>query len=368
MSNLFESTRINGMTLANRFVRSATWEGMAAEDGAVTPKLIDTMAVLARGGVGLIISGHAYIRPEGQAGPGQLGIYRNELLDGLKEMTAAVHDTGGKIVAQLAHAGHFAAKHLSGLTPWVVSDYEGLAKSPRHEITVEEVAELTEAYAAAAVRAKAAGFDGVQLHAAHGYLLSQFLSPLFNRRTDDYGGSIENRRRIHMEVVRAVRAAVGDDYPILVKINGQDYAEGGLAVKDAIAAAAGMAEAGLDAVELSGGLLTGGRRSPSRPGIKSAEREAYFREDALAFKKEIDLPLILVGGMRSFEVAESLVADGVADYISMSRPLIREPDLIGRWASGDRSRALCKSDNLCFGPGLEGHGIYCVTEQREQSR
>jgi len=366
MGKLFEKSSINGLELANRFVRSATWEGMAADDGSVTPRLIDTMTALAKGGVGLIISGHTYVSPEGKAGPWQLGIYRDELVEGLRDLTTAVHDSGGVIVAQLAHAGNFAAKQLTGLPPWVASDFEGLAKSPRHEITRTEVGELSQKYADAARRARDAGFDGVQIHAAHGYLLSQFLSPIFNRRTDEYGGDVNRRARIHLEVLHAVRQAVGASYPVLIKMNGQDYADNGLTIEDAVAAGTLLADAGLDAIELSGGLLTGGKLSPSRPGINKAEKEAYFRADARAFKDAIDIPLILVGGMRSLNVAESLVEEGLADYISMCRPLIREPGLIGRWQSGDRGEARCKSDNLCFGPAMKGDGIYCVIEEREK--
>ncbi len=368
MSRLFESSEINGMKLANRFVRSATWEGMAGVDGAVTPKLIDTMTALARGGVGLIISGHTYIRQEGQASPWQLGVYKDDLIPGLREMTDAVHAVGGKIVMQLAHAGHFAPEKLSGQIPVVASNYEGLSKTPRKELTVQDIQDLIAAFADAARRAKSAGFDGVQIHAAHGYLLSQFLSPIFNRRVDGYGGSIENRARIHVEVVKAVRKVVGKEFPVLVKLNCQDFAENGLSLEDSLVTGELLAQSGLDAIELSGGLLTGGKLSPSRPGIHSADKEAYFREELRAFKKRIAIPLILVGGNRSFEVSEELVAAGTADYIAMSRPLIREPDLISRWKSGDRRRAACKSDNLCFGPGLEGRGIYCVTEAREKTK
>lgn len=368
MSRLFDGTEINGMKLANRFVRSATWEGMASPEGAVTPRLIDTMAALARGGVGLIISGHTYIRQEGQAGPWQLGVYEDSLIAGLRDMAAAVHDAGGKIVMQLAHAGHFAPEKLTGRIPVVVSDYEGLSRSPRKELTTQDIHDLVAAFADAAGRAKSAGFDGVQVHAAHGYLLSQFLSPIYNRRSDGYGGSIENRSRIHVEAIQAVRKAVGRDYPVLIKMNCADFAENGLSLEDSLIAGEILADAGLDAIELSGGLLTGGKLSPSRPGIHSPDKEAYFREELSAFKKKIRIPLILVGGIRSVEVAEKLVADGSADYIAMCRPLIREPDLVQRWQAGDTRRAECKSDNLCFEPGREGRGIYCVTRERETTK
>ena len=218
-SPLFESSTINGMNLTNRFIRSATWEGMATEDGRVTPKLIDTMVDLAKGAVGLIVSGHTYVSREGQASPWQLGIYDDSLIDGLRSMTDAVHAAGGKIVAQLAHAGHFALEKAIGTPPMVASNFEGLARTPRTELSVADIQCLKSAYTEAAQRARSAGFDGIQLHSAHGYLFSQFLSPWFNRRTDDYGGTLDNRVRIHVETIRAIRKAVGSDWPLLVKMN-----------------------------------------------------------------------------------------------------------------------------------------------------
>ncbi len=368
MSRLFESTKIGNMTLANRFVRSATWEGLAGEDGSVTRELKDVMANLAKGGVGLIISGHTYIRPEGQAGPKQMGIYKDELIGGLKELADTVHENGGRIVLQMAHAGNFAAEQFVKELPWVPSAYEGLAKSPRKEMSKEDIHALTISFADAARRAKEAGFDGVQIHSAHGYLLSQFLSPIFNRREDEYGGAIENRCRIHVEICKAIRKTAGQDFPVLIKLNCRDFAQNGLETEDSLAAGKMLAEAGIDAIELSGGLLTNAKLSPSRMAIKSPDKEAYFQEDALRFKQEVPVPLILVGGMRSFEKAEEMVEKGVADYISMSRPLIREPNLIQRWKQGDRRKAECVSDNLCFRPGFEGRGVYCVTREREQSK
>jgi len=368
MRVLFETSEINGMKLANRFVRSATWEGMASEEGAVTPQLIRTMKDLSEGGVGLIISGHAYVSPEGQAGPWQLGIYKDELVEGLREMTDTVHQAGGKIVAQLAHAGAFGVQKLSGLTPHVVSYFEGLSKSSRHEMSKKDIKTLIFKFAEAAERAKEAGFDGVQLHSAHGYLLSQFLSPAYNRRTDEYGGPIENRVRIHLEILKAIRNRVGNDYPVLIKINSQDHVEGGLTLADSIAASKMIAKAGINAIELSGGTILSKKLSPSRVGINKQEKEAYFRQAAADYKNQIDVPLILVGGIRSLDVAGQLIKDNIADYISMSRPFIREPALINRWRSGDTAPAKCKSDNLCFGPALEGKGIHCVVEELEKNK
>jgi 2,4-dienoyl-CoA reductase-like NADH-dependent reductase (Old Yellow Enzyme family) len=368
MSKLFETSEINGMKLANRFVRSATWEGMAADDGACMPKLIGLMVNLAKGGVGLIITSHAYVSPEGQAGPWQLGVYKDELISGLTEMTKAVHDHGGEIVMQLAHAGYFANAKLTGQTPIAPSNAEGFAKGPRQEMTADEIQGVVKAYGAAAKRAQTAGFDGVQIHCAHGYLLSQFLSPAFNQRKDEYGGDILNRARALIEVLREIRQVVGKDYPVLVKMNCQDFIENGLQPEDSLQAGKMLVENGIDAIELSGGVLIGGKLRPSRLGIKSEEKEAYFQNEARTFTREVNVPLILVGGNRSFQVAERIVNEGVADYISLCRPLIREPDLVNRWKSGDLSKAACVSDNMCFEPAMKGDGIYCLTEEREKKR
>jgi len=368
MAKLFEETNINGMVLANRFVRSATWEGMAGEDGSVTPKLTDCMINLARGGVGLIISSHTYIHRAGQAGPWQLGAYSDDLIPGLAAMADAVHSNNGKIVMQLAHAGFFANAKLTGQPPFAVSDVEGIAKAPRKELTVQEIGEIADAFAVAAKRARSAGFDGVQIHSAHGYLLSQFLSPAFNRRTDQYGGTLENRARALVDTLKAVRNSVGKEYPVLVKMNSSDFTENGLTLEDSVQVGKMLEEGGIDAIELSGGLLTGRKLSPSRTGIHSEEKEAYFRQEAKVFRDKVDVPLILVGGNRSYNMAERIIADGTADYISMSRPLIREPGLINRWKSGDLTKSACLSDNQCFGPAMAGEGIYCVTEKKEKAK
>lgn len=352
---MFEQTTINSLTLSNRFVRSATYEGMAATDGAVTPRLMEKIIELANGGVGLIITSHAYVRPDGQAGLRQLGIYKDEFIPGLQKMTKAVHDCGGKIIMQLSHAGRFSISKMTGQRTLVVSAVPGKAY---HEITDGDIQELVAAFAAGAARAKAAGFDGVQIHSAHGYFLSQFLSPVFNRRRDSYGGSIENRSRIHREVYKAIRDTVGEDYPVLMKLNCRDFADDGLTVDESLQVARMLADQGLDAIELSGGLLTNKKLSPIRTGIKTEEDEAYFSPEARRFK-DINIPLILVGGIRSFSVAERLVKDEVADYISMSRPLIREPDLINRWKSGDYSKSKCISDNSCMRAINSDSGVYC---------
>jgi 2,4-dienoyl-CoA reductase-like NADH-dependent reductase (Old Yellow Enzyme family) len=226
-------------------------------------------------------------------------------------------------------------------------------------MTTSDIDRTVAAFAAAGRRAKEAGYDGVQIHGAHGFLLSEFLSPAYNRRQDAYGGTIENRARFLLEVYRAIRRAVGGNFPVLLKINGADFIENGLNVQDAVEATCLLEAEGLDAVEVSGGMLTERRLSPVRPWIDSVEKEAYFREQAKAFRQRVRIPLILLGGIRSFEVAEGLVKEGTADFISLARPFIREPGLINRWKSGDLRKADCLSDNRCILAGREGKGIYC---------
>jgi 2,4-dienoyl-CoA reductase-like NADH-dependent reductase (Old Yellow Enzyme family) len=364
MSKLFEVTQINGMTLKNRFVRSATAEGMATEEGEATPRLINLMSELAEGGVGLIISGHAYVARRGQATPAQLGIYDGKLIPGLRTMVDAVHKSKGKIVAQLAHSGMLAIPKLIESAPLAPSAIKGLAEGPLHEMTLEDIQETIGAFGRAAGHAREAGFDGVEIHAAHSYLLSQFLSPAFNQRKDAYGGRIENRTRMLVEVVQGIRKRVGRNYPLLVKMNCRDFLEGGLELEDALQAGAMLKDAGIDVIEVSGGTFASGDLMPVRTGIATERDEAYFRDEARAFKQRLEIPIMLVGGIRSFPIAEKIVDEHIADYISMCRPFIREPGLINRWQSGDLHKATCLSDSKCLRPALAGKGAYCVIEKR----
>jgi 2,4-dienoyl-CoA reductase-like NADH-dependent reductase (Old Yellow Enzyme family) len=280
-------------------------------------------------------------------------------------MVEAVHAAKGKVVVQLAHAGLFANPELSGMQPFVVSPVKQFAVPSGRNLTERSIHEIAVSFGRAARRARDVGFDGIQLHAAHGYLMSQFLSPVFNKRSDSYGGTVENRSRALLETLEEVRGAVGKDYPVLIKLNSEDGLEGGLTLEDSLEVGRRLQNAGIDAIEVSGGTLVSGRLSPSR-GAKSEDREAYFRGASKAFKEALSVPILLVGGIRSPNLAEKLLAEGYADYFSMSRPLTREPDLVKRWASGDHGKARCISDNQCFGPGLEGKGVYCVTEEKER--
>lgn len=369
MSVLFEETVINGMILRNRIVRSATWEGMCEDDGRPTEKLVNCYRDLAKGGVGLIISGYTFVRPEGKQAPGKMGIHTDDFAPQMKALTKTVHDEGGKICIQLVHAGGQTDSGTAGRQPLAPSavQVDQFPEMPA-ELTRDDIHEIIDAFGEGARRAKAWGFDAVQLHGAHGYLINQFLSPHINKRTDEYGGDIENRCRFLLEVYSKVRETVGADYPVLIKLNAGDNLEEGLEIRDAVYAAEKLSEAGIDAIEVSAGTSASGDRTPARVRINKPEKEAYNLEPALQIKGAVSCPVMVVGGFRSYEVAEKAVSAYGMDYISMARPLIREPGLAGRWLRGDRSPAKCISCNSCFKPGLEEGGIYCVVEKKERER
>lgn len=369
MSKLFDKTNINGMDISNRFVRSATHEALANTDGTCTDALIKKMGELAEGNVGLIISGHSFVSPEGRAGALQAGIHCDEMIPGLEKMTGAVHAKNGRIICQLAHAGAHADVKSSGLEAIGPSEIKKDEKAICREMTTEDIKSLIYAFGNAALRAKKAGFDGVQIHSAHGYLLSQFLSPMSNKRKDSYGGAIENRARLLFEILENIKSKAGNDFPVTVKLNSEDFTENGLGLDDMLAVSKILEKNGIDAIEMSGGVLGSQEKSPIRKGLlKTEDEEVYYRDSAIKFKKNLEIPLILVGGIRSFEVAEKAIVSGLADYIAISRPLIREPHLVNRWRSGDTSKATCLSCNKCFLPMMRGEGVSCEVDNRQRAK
>ncbi|HZK12795.1 MAG TPA: YbaK/EbsC family protein [Atribacterota bacterium] len=361
MKKLFDKTKINQMELKNRFVRSATWEGLANPDGSCSEKIADMMLELAKGQVGLIITSHAYVSQCGQGSIRQLGIYDDRLISSYKKMVEEVHKEGSKIVLQISHAGARALAQLKDSEPFGPSSLKIKDVMNCREITTSEILKMTEDFKMAAVKAKKAGFDGVQIHAAHGYLLNQFLSPFFNKRKDEYGGSIENRARLILEILQAIRSELGRQFTVLIKLNSDDFIEGGFTPEEMVQVAELLEVAGIDAVELSGGTsLKISNYSSSRVSESdSKEDEAYYGDAAKLYKEKISVPLILVGGIRSYELAKELVEKELVDYISLCRPLIREPDLIKRWQAGDIKKARCISCNGCFVPARAGEGLYC---------
>ncbi|WP_176012392.1 NADH:flavin oxidoreductase [Victivallis sp. Marseille-Q1083] len=354
----FSPGSIRQLSLRNRFVRSATHEGMADDDGNYTPELTALLKTLADHEVGLIISGHAFVEPNGRAGKRQAGADRDDCIGPWQTAVKAVHDAGAGIFLQLAHAGGYAAVPA----PAGPSSFSPAPnQSPCRTLDETAIAAVVTAFRTAAGRARAAGFDGVQIHAAHGYLISQFLSPYYNRRSDAYGGTLQNRSRLLREIYEAVRREVGGDYPVAIKINSEDFVDGGFTADDCLQVCVELARSGLDAVELSGGIPPAGKqRSPVRTDNPAeAARPVYYEAVAKRLKTLVDIPVLLVGGIRYYEVAARLLAENCSDFLSLSRPLIREPDLIRRWQTGDRRRAECITCNGCFRPILTGRGCYC---------
>ena len=360
MSILFEKISIGEMSLANRFVRSATYESRATEDGGCTPELVDFIGEVARGGVGLVITGHAYVLQNGKAGPGQTGVYSDDLVPELGRIPEKVHEHGGKVVLQISHAGgNTRPEWISGV-PSAPSEFKSTYGDTTRQMEISEVREVIEAFVRAGVRAKRAGFDGVELHASHAQLLHQFISPFWNRRRDDYGGDPERRVKVIEEICAGLRREVGEGFPILVKLSSADFMEGGLEVEEAAWIAGRLCASGVAAIEVTGGSRYPGAVTHIRTDIRSEKDEAYFAENAGRIKEQINVPLILVGGIRSFSIADSLVETGVADCVAMSRPFICEPHLVNRWKSGDRSRARCISDNRCFFESYKKPPLRCM--------
>lgn len=354
---LFTPEKIGRLTLPNRLVRSATAERLADADGRPRPRLKQLYAELARGGVGLIITGHMAVHPSGRAHIEQVGIHSDEQIPGLAGLADAVHREGGRVAVQISHGGMQCSPQAVP-EPMAPSAVEAtFLQRPAREMRSEEISHLIEAYAQAARRAREAGFDGAQLHGAHGYLIGQFLSPFVNHRTDEWGGDLEGRMRFLRAVCQAVREQVGPDYPVFIKLGMMDGVEGGLTLEEGLQVAAALEAMGLDAVEISGGIGGEGDLN-TRKGIRSEEDEAYFRPLAQQARAVTRLPIALVGGFRTQQVMEAVLAAGDADFISLCRPLISEPDLPNRLRLGFQERSACLSANRCW-PERTGEGIAC---------
>jgi 2,4-dienoyl-CoA reductase-like NADH-dependent reductase (Old Yellow Enzyme family) len=347
MSILFEPIELNGMIIPNRIVRSATNDRRAELSGELNQGLIDVYEALAAGGVGLIITGHAYVTWNGKASPEMIGVHSDDMNPMLKQLVDTIHKYDSKIVIQLNHAGRQTKSATIGETPVAPSAvFNPMTEETSRELSAEEIDKLIDAYVVAAERSMAVGFDGVQIHCAHGYLGSQFISPYTNKREDEWGGSIENRMRFPLEIYRRIRKAVGENYPVMIKLNSEDSIDGGLTIEDSAQIAKALSLEGIDAIEISGGMV-GSKQGAIRMHIKEESEEAYYLSNAREFKKVIDAPLMLVGGMRSPGLMEKLLQDGEAEMVSLCRPLIREPDLANRWKRGDRRKADCISCGGC---------------------
>lgn len=342
-----EPISIGNLKLKNRIVRTATYEKMADEDGFVTDQLIGLYEEIAGGGSGLIITGSALVHLSGYLYPKQICIHTDNYVKGLKALTEAVHSKGVPIFIQLSHGGRLCSTLLLGdSSPLAPSSFfDPVLNWAPKELTNQEIWELVYAFATSARRARDAGFDGIQIQAANGYLLSSFLSPYTNKRQDYWGGDEERRFHFLEEVYRAIRAELGHNLPIIIKLNGDDLVAGGLRLAEATRFAQRLEYMGVDALEISGGLY-GFLTAPKDGDVPPMEQEAYFKEHSRAIKSKVSIPVILTGGIRSSSVAQRLIEEGYADLVGLSRPLIREPDLPSKLLAG-KQRADCISCNGC---------------------
>jgi 2,4-dienoyl-CoA reductase-like NADH-dependent reductase (Old Yellow Enzyme family) len=382
--SLFSPIQINRLELPNRIVKSAMAEGQSDESGRPLPGLSRLYERWSAGGVGLAITGMAHVLPGYSYTGREIGLYDDSLIEPLRAVTSAAHRHPGKIFAQLCHAPpqlpRARARRLGAVAPSAGFNRTNLLFD--RAIRDRQLVELARAFGRAARRAREAGFDGVQLHAAHGYLLSRMLSPRHNRRTDRWGGDFERRLTFLLACVREARSAVGNDFPLVVKLNAHDGEPGGLALETAVAIAQRLEAEGVDAIEVSAGTGDVGlgfypnkggvpiesgreflrRQFPSlrpllpfsRPLIErltrraAFESEAYFLPLAARVAEAVTIPVICVGGVRSRSVAERVLATTRVQMVSLARPLVREPALPRRWLRGDVDRASCESCNECF--------------------
>ena len=396
-SSAFTPITLGPLALRNRFIKSATNEAMARH-GRPTRALVEHHRRLAAGGVGLTTVAYLAVAEVGRSLPDQVWM-RREILPDLRALTDAVHAEGGAISAQLTHGGSFVTgMRVRGRTQSASSGFNpaGLLKGNllQRAMTEDDMTAVTEEFVAAARLAREAGFDAVELHMGHGYLLNQFISPLSNRRRDDHGGSAANRVRFPARVLAAVKAAVGEELAVLAKINVADGVRRGATVEDAIVTARALEAAGADLLVLSGGrnvestsfmfgsnlnleafgevlkddrLSLAALRMAARRAPRVSFRELYFLEHSRRIRAAVDLPLAYLGGARSLSNVADLMADGF-ECVAMARPLLHDPALVDKFARGVRTESGCDNCNGCVAYIYHPAGLWCVKHPPNDAR
>lgn len=351
--HLFEPVNIKGLQLKNRFIRSATWMNAAEEDGTTNEQTIRIYEDLAKGGTGLIVTGFAYIMKEEKPAPNMLGIYDDSLIKSHQVLTDRVHQYDAKIALQIVYGGsassHSKASEMLFIGPSAVkNNMTGIIPKVA---SFADFKKIVDAFTDAIVRAKKAGYDAVQLHAAHGYFLSMMLAPYTNRRTDKYGGSIHNRARIIYEIIESAKEKVGPDFPIMIKINHDDMVvEGqGFVLEEAKMVCKRLEELGVALIEISGGNLSVDPNVKAvRQRLKKLEAQSYFADAAKEIASEVSAPVSVVGGHRNPKLLDEILNGSDIEFFSISRPLIAEPDLINQWKDDPTYLPKCISCNNCF--------------------
>lgn len=355
----FEPAVVGGIEVKNRIFRSATQESMPI-DGKPSPRMFKMYEDLCEGGVGLIITGaSAFSKLDHYSG--QISDIKSDHIPEFKKLTDSVHQYGTKIVAQIYYSAaqlFFAPESPVYGPSNYVDPVSGLTATALY---IEQIKDLIKEFGQAAFVAKEAGFDGVQLHGAHGYVFDKFLDPTYNTRTDEYGGDFENRIRFLTEVIEEIKNRCGKDYPLWIKLTCSEFLpeNKGITVEDFLAVGEAISKKGIDAIEVSGGSMTG-TYSP----LRSKKHAAFHLEEAKRLTEKVDASVIVVGGFREIDVVESALAETKIDAVSIGRPLVREPKLIKRWKDGDRSKAKCIACNGCFNPS----GVKCFFDLNKEEQ
>lgn len=351
MKKLFEPVVVGRLALRNRFIRSATFEYALDETETFSDKLLPMYEKLADNGVGAIITGMIGVDENSRALPSMIKAYGSTFVSEFIKLAERVHGLGAKLIIQINHCGQKAGHIDNGGLPFGPCDLETPQGKKVRGMNYDEIHSIVTRFAEAAVRCKQAGADAVQIHAAHGYLLSEFLNPYFNKRTDVYGGNIEGRAKLVFEVYDAVRSAVGANYPVWIKINCKDLTEPSISPEDFLWVCRELDKRGIDAIEVSGGASVTAQSTCS-PLIKKEKDEGYFGSEALRVAEMASASVISVCGYRTPSVLEQWLNKGKIEAISLCRPLISEPHLIDRWKQGDTRKARCISCSQCFNPEL----------------
>jgi 2,4-dienoyl-CoA reductase-like NADH-dependent reductase (Old Yellow Enzyme family) len=356
MKTLFEPVVVGGLSLRNRCIRSATFEyAYDDEKGSFIDKLLPMYEKLAGNSVAAIITGMVGVDENSRIASVMVKAYGQTFVSELAQLADSVHRLGAKLIVQINHCGQKARQIDNGGSPLGPSDAEDAQGNPVQGMSLDEIHAVIGSFAEAAARCKQAGADAVQIHAAHGYLLSEFLNPYFNKRRDAYGGNIECRARIVLEVYDAVRKAVGDKYPVWIKINCKDLTEPSINLEEFLWLCSELDKRAIDAIEVSGGAMISPQSTPA-PLITKEEDEGFFAREALQAAETASASVISVCGYRSPHMVEKWLNQGKIEAISLCRPLISEPDLVGRWERGDWKKARCVSCSKCFNPELN-----CIT-------
>lgn len=318
ISYLNKPLEIKNLSLKNRLVMPPIATSKAEQDGSVSKELLEYYDEKSKGGfISLIIVEHSYILPAGKASEKQLSVSDDNHIEGLAKLARIIHDNGSKGIMQISHAGSATSTETIGHRPMGPSAATNPRRGdPPRELTLEEINDIIEGFRKAALRVQKAGFDGVEIHSAHSYLLNQFFSPLTNRRTDKYGGNLEKRIAIHLEVIKAVREAVGPDYPVLLRLGASDYMEGGATIEDSIIAVQEFEKAGIDIIDISGGVC-----GYILPDIND---QGYFAPLSEKIKEAVSIPVILTGGITEPAFADKLLTDGKADLIGVGRAIVQD--------------------------------------------